>query len=146
MCSGGGRGVHTAALCSLQSPMVMQLKTIMKQKNRAAWVQESQKKKMALSKEMFLPVTVSRLEPDTQSCMLNYLPSPSLVCVCAVCVCVCVCVCVRCVCVVCVCVCVCVCVRCVCVCVCVLCVCVLCVAYEPEEAGSSVLMVSRLSR
>lgn len=41
-----------------QSPMIMQLKTIMKQKNRAAWVQESQKKKMALSKEMFLPVTV----------------------------------------------------------------------------------------
>ena len=36
----------------------MQLKTIMKQKNRAAWVQENQKKKMALSKEMFLPVTV----------------------------------------------------------------------------------------
>ena len=53
-------GVRGRPCCSspLQSPMVMQLKTVMKQKNRAAWVQESQKKKMALSKEMFLPVTV----------------------------------------------------------------------------------------
>ena len=74
----GGCGVHTTAHCSLQSPVVMQLKTIMKQKNRAAWVQESQKK-MVLSKEMFLPVT-AQLEPGTQPRMLN--DAPSCVCVC----------------------------------------------------------------
>ena len=51
----------------------MQLKTIMKQKNRAAWVQESQKKKMALSKEMFLPVTVCWIQLD--------LPCTAVLCV-----------------------------------------------------------------
>ena len=78
--------IHLAAfLCPrVQSPMVMQLKTIMKQKTRAAWVQENQKKKMTLSKEMFLPVTVSWdiTGSSVQSYVLNVLFYPMTLCVC----------------------------------------------------------------